>query len=228
MKALITAAVLLAPAALQAQTLPGSSDLDDSRLVARTWEVTITMKRGDQSMNAGTTKYELAEMPGSRWAYMTTTTTQLGTASDTTIMKQGTLEPISHRSHAVPRTLSLDFDGTRVTGVYAPRDSAGRDIERVTAVPTFDAAVLDVILSSLPLAAGYATRLPMYIEEQKGLVWFDVTVAGATDVGSVPAWDVRGGAMNYTVSFKLARDDHRFLAGRVEYPNGAAMEMTRK
>ena len=225
MKALITA-VLLAPAALQAQTLPGSSDLDDSRLVPRTWEVTITMKRGDQSMNAGTTKYELAELPGGRWAYMTTTTSQLGTATDTTIMKQGTLEPISHRSHAVPRTLSLDFDGRRVTGVYAPRDSAATGIDRVTDVPAFDAAVLDVVLGALPLAEGYATRLPMYIEERKGLVWFDVTVAGATDVDSVPAWDVRVAVLNYTVSYLLARDDHRFLAGRVEYPNGAAVEMT--
>jgi hypothetical protein len=225
MKALITV-VLLAPAALQAQTLPGSSDLDDSRLVPRTWEVTITMTRGDQSMNAGTTKYELAELPGGRWAYMTTTTSQLGTATDTTIMKQRTLEPISHRSHAVPRTLSLDFDGTRVTGVYTPRDSAATRIERVTEVPVFDAAVLDVVLGALPLAEGYATRLPMYIEERKGLVWFDVTVAGATDVDSVPAWDVRVAVLNYTVSYLLACDDHRFLAGRVEYPNGATVEMT--
>jgi hypothetical protein len=66
----------------------------------------------------------------------------------------------------------------------------------------------------------------MYIEERKGLVWFEVTVAGAADVGSVPAWEVRVAVLNYTVSYFLARDDHRFLAGRVEYPNGAAVEMT--
>ena len=221
-------ALLLSPAALQAQTLPGSSDLDDSRLKSGTWEVTMTLRRGEQEMQAGTTKYELAELPGGRWAYVTVTTTQLGTATDTSIVKQRTLEPISHRSHAVPRMLSLDYHGRNVTGVYAPRDSAATDIERVTEVPTFDAAMLDIILGSLPLAAGYATRLPMYIEEQKGLVWFDVTVAGATDVGSVPAWDVRVAVPRYNVDFKLARDDHRFLAGRVEYPNGAAMEMTRK
>jgi hypothetical protein len=157
---------------------------------------------------------------------MTTTTSQLGTAADTSIMKQGTLEPISHRSHAVPRTLSLDFDGTRVTGAYAPRDSTAREIERVTEVPAFDAAVLEIVLGSLPLAAGYTTRLPMYIEERKGLVWFDVTVAGATEVDSVAAWDVRVNVLTYTVSYLLARDYHRVLAGRVEYPNGATVEMT--
>jgi hypothetical protein len=42
----------------------------------------------------------------------------------------------------------------------------------------------------------------------------------------VPAWEVRVAVLNYTVSYSLARDDHRFLAGRVEYPNGAAVEMT--
>jgi hypothetical protein len=225
MKALITI-VLLIPATLQAQTLPGSSDLDDSRLAARTWEVTFTMKRDGQSMKGGTTKYELARLPGGRWAYMTTTTSQLGTAADTSIMKQGTLEPISHRSHAVPRTLSLDFDGTRVTGAYAPRDSTAREIERVTEVPAFDAAVLEIVLGSLPLAAGYTTRLPMYIEERDGLVWFDVTAVSETEVGSVPAWEVRVAVMTYNVSYFLARDDHRVLAGRVEYPNGATVEMT--
>ena len=226
MKALI-AAVLLAPSALQAQTLPGGSELDDSKLAPATWQVTMTFRRGDMEMQAGTTKYELVALPGGRWGYITTTTTQLGTATDTSIARQKTLEPISHRSHAVPRTLSLDYAGTTVSGTYAPTDSAPRPIERVTAVPTFDAAMLDIILAALPLAAGYTTRLPMYIEEQHGLVWFDIAVAGETTVGAAAGWDVRVSMPNYSVSFVIARDDHRFLAGRVHYPNGGVMEMTR-
>jgi hypothetical protein len=67
----------------------------------------------------------------------------------------------------------------------------------------------------------------MYIEEQQGLVWFDITVAGETTVGAAAGWDVRVSMPNYAVSFVVARDDHRFLAGRIEYPNGAVMEMTR-
>jgi hypothetical protein len=227
MKAVITTAILLTPGVLHAQTLPGSSNLDDSKLVPSTWEVTMTFTRGDQEIVGGRTKYELARVPGGRWAYITTTTSQLGTATDTSIAAERTLEPVSHRSHAVPRMLSLDYAGATVTGTYQPTDSAGRDIQRTTEVPTFDAAMLDVVLGSLPLATGYTTRLPMYIEEQGGLVWFEVNVAGQTTVGGVQAWDVRIAVPRYKVNFMLALDDHRFLGGTVEYPNGSVIRLDR-
>lgn len=226
MKAFI-AALLLAPAALQAQTLPGSDELDDSRIEPAEWEVTIVFRNGDVERPVGTTRYELAALPGGAWAYITETTTERGTATDTSIARRGTLEPIRHRSHAIPRTLTLDYAGTSVTGSYAPADGEPRSIERRTAVPTFDAAMLDLILAALPLATGYHTRLPMYIEEQEGLVWFDVDVVGETTVGEIDAWDVRITMPRFAVGFFLARDDHRFLAGRVEYPDGAIVEMTR-
>lgn len=227
MKALLTAVALLLPVAAHAQTLPGAAEIDDSLLQPGAWEVTMTFKRGDQEMMAGTTKYELIAAPDDRWVYVTSTTTQRGTATDTSIVSRGTLEPVSHRSHAVPRVLTLDYHGTTVTGRYQPRDSVGRDIARVTDVPTFDAAMLDVILGSLPLATGYTTRLPMYIEEREGLTWFDVEVLGEKTVGSAAGWDVRVSALTYTVDFVIAQDDRRFLGGRVEYPNGATMVLTR-
>ena len=223
----LMAFALLAPGLLHAQTLPGSSEIDDARLVPATWIVSMTLSRAGVDIPVGTTKYELRRMPAGQWGYITTTTTERGTAVDTSIARRNTLEPVSHRSHAVPRKLSLDYAGTTVTGTYTPSDSAPRRIERVTAVPTFDAAMLDIILGSLPLKAGYTTRLPMYIEEQRGLVWFDVVVSGETTVGATAGWDVQVTMPNYAVNFVLARDDHRFLGGRVEYPNGAVLRMTR-
>jgi hypothetical protein len=94
-------------------------------------------------------------------------------------------------------------------------------------VPTFDAAMLDMILASLPLATGYTTRLPVYIEELGGLAWFAVAVAGETTVGSRPAWDVRVTHPRYEIRYSIGRDDRQFLGGRVEYPNGAVMVITR-
>jgi hypothetical protein len=232
MKTLITLA-LLAPSAmgalsaLHAQTLPGSGELDDSRLRPARWEVTMTLKQGSQDRLVGTTTYDLEASADGRWVYVTSTTTDLGVATDTSVAMQRTFEPVSHRSHAVPRTLWLDYDGRRVTGRYAPADGSPREIDRVTDVPTFDAAMLDLVLGTLPLATGYRARLPMYVEEQEGLVWFDAEVVGAVEVGAVPAWDVRVTVPRYDVRFMLAKDDHRFLAGRVLYPNGAVMEMTR-
>jgi hypothetical protein len=231
MKVIIAALLLLpglVPGHAGAQTLPGSRELDDSKLKAGEWEVTMTFRRGEQSVVGGSTKYRLVELPGGRWGYITSTTSQLGTATDTSIARKGTLEPISHRSHAVPRKLSLDYAGTKVTGRLAPVQGAATEISRTTEVPAFDAAMLDLILGSLPLATGYATRLPMYIEEQEGLTWFDVSVAGDALVGSTAGWDVKVVHPKYSMNFVIAKDDRRFLAGRIAYPNGAAMEITRK
>lgn len=41
------------------------------------------------------------------------------------------------------------------------------------------------------------------------------------------AWEVRIAVTEYAVTYLLAKDDHRLLAGRVEYPNGAVVVMTR-
>jgi hypothetical protein len=227
MKTLV-AAMLFLPALAQAQTLPGSSDLDDSNLRAATWQVSMTLRRGDQMIPGGTTKSELVSLPGNRWAYITQTTTPLGTATDTSIVMQRTLAPISHRSHAVPRTLALDYSGTKVTGAHTPKGGAPTAIARVTEVPAFDAGTLELILASLPLAAGYTTRLPLYIEEQGGLVWLDVTVTGDAVLAEADGWAVRATNPKYTLNFVFAKDDHRFLGGRVDYPNGAVMEISRK
>ena len=226
MKALVCA-ILLVPATLHAQTLPGSRDLDDTKLRPGTWDVTMTVQRGEQTMAVGTARYELVELPGGQWAYITSVTTQLGTATDTSIARQRTLEPVRHRSHAVPRTLSLDYEGRHVTGSHVPTEGPAREIDRTTEVPTFDAAMLDLVLGSLPLATGYTTRLPLYIEEQEGLAWFEVEVVGETEVGSEAAWQVQVTAPTLTMVYRIGRTGRQFLGARIEYPTGAVMEVTR-
>ena len=223
---LLVPCAALARAQDASTTLPGSKHLNDSKLAPREWEVVATLKRSGQEIVGGTTRHSLVSLPGNRWAYITVTTSQLGIATDTTIAMRESLAPVSHRSHTVPRVMELDYNGKRVTGSYTPKDSASRHIDRATDVPTFDAAMLDVILGALPLSANYQTRLPMYIEERGGLVWFDVRVDGQTTVGATTGWNVRVDVTGYNVLFVLATDDHRVLSGRVEYPNGAVMHMT--
>jgi hypothetical protein len=226
-KAPLLLAILALPAALQAQTLPGSPELDDTQLKPGSWEIDITMKRGEQTIRAGTTRYELARVGESHWRLVSVTESQVGTAADTTLVETGTLLPVSHRSHAVPRTLSLSFHGTRVTGAYTPRDSAARAIDRVTEVPTFDAAFMEIVLGALPLAPGYITRLPLFIEERGGLTWAEVKVSGQRQLADVAAWEVRVGLAGYDVTYLLAREGRLPLGGKVHYPNGTVVEMTR-
>ena len=220
--------LLTIPAVAGAQTLPGSAELDDSRLRPGSWEVTVTIHRGEQVMPGGTVRYDLAALPDGRWAYIATVTSERGTATDTSIAHRATLVPITHRGHSAARVLSLDYDGRRVTGTLAPRDSAPHPIERTTDAPTFDAAMLDLVLGSLPLAPGYETRLPLYVEEQGGLTWVGVTVEGETSADGVAAWSVLVSMPPRTVRYLLARDDHRFLSARMEHPNGTAVEVARR
>lgn len=228
MKALVIVVLLAVPGSLAAQTLPGSPALDDTRLAPAIWTTSVALRRGDQEIQAGTVRHELVELPAGRWGYITTTTSQLGTATDTSIAQRGTLAPISHRSHAVPRMLSLDYDGRTVTGTYAPREGEPRAIATETEVAAFDAAMLDIVIGALPLAPGYATRLPLYIEEKGGLTWAEIVVDGERSVGGVPGWSVRIEMPPRTVRLVLARDDHRFLGGSVEHPNGATIVMARQ
>ena len=220
---------LLSPITAAAQTLPGGRDVDGTKLQPGDWTVTMTMQRGEQKMVMGSTRYELKPLDGAepRWQLITTTTSQLGVATDTSIARRNGLEPVRHRSHAVPRKLVLDYDGKTVTGQYTPTTGAARDIRRNTDVATFDAAMLDLVLGALPLANGYATRLPMYIEEQDGLAWFDVKVTGEHKVNDVDGWVVRVTNPRYTVDFTIGKQSRTFLAGRVQYANGASVELTK-
>src|SRR5688572_25984733 len=98
--------LLLSPASVSAQTLPGSADIDGTRLKPDVWTVKMTMQRGEQSMVMGTTRYELKAVDGAdQWMLITTTTSQLGVATDTSVARRKGLEPLRHRSHAVPRKL---------------------------------------------------------------------------------------------------------------------------
>jgi hypothetical protein len=225
------AALLLVPSLLAGQaspTLPGDDRLDDSRLMPGVWELAMTLRQGEQEIPMGSTRYELVAAPGERWMYITVTRTELGIATDTSIAMRSSLEPISHRSHAVPRVLALDYAGRSVTGRYAPEEGEARSIARTTSEPTFDAAMLDVLLGALPLSPGYATRLPLYIEESEGLVWFDVEVVAETAVGTEPGWDVKVTTPRHVVHFVIGKRDRRPLAGRIQFPNGAVLEMERK
>ena len=221
--------LLLPSLPVAAQTVPGGRDVDGNRLHAGVWTVTMSMQRGEQKMVMGSTRYELKQLDGAEphWQLVTTTTSQLGVATDTSVARRVGLEPVRHRSHAVPRKLMLDYAGNTVTGQYIPTSGPARDIRRNTEVATFDAAMLDLVLGALPLATGYTTRLPMYIEEQEGLTWFDVSVTGEQKVNDETGWVVRVTNARYTVDFTIGRQSRAFLAGRVQYPNGVSVELTK-
>lgn len=223
---LIAAFLLPTPAAAQNEILPGSSDLAVQKLTPRTWTIDIAMERDGQVVPVGRTRYAI-EHAQAHWRLITSTTSEIGTATDTAVAMSTDLAPVRHMSYAVPRTLFLEFNGTKVTGRYEPKDGPARTVERTTDVPTFDAAWLEVLITLLPLEAGYAARLPVYIEEQNGLAWFDVQVKGAEEVNGTAAWVVSAQGPRMPVEFLIAKESREVLGGRAELPNGATIRMTR-
>lgn len=226
---MLCSALMLAPLAIEAQTLPGSADVDGSRLRAGTWDVTLTVHREGQTMPLGTQHYELVEVNAAdpMWMLITTTSSEIGVATDTVIALRSSLVPVRHRSHTTRRNMFLEFDGTNVTGTYEPTDGPVRTIDRTTETPTFDSGMLELIICALPLRAGYATRIPTYIEEHQGLAWFDVEVTGEATVDGVAGWVVRAVGPAQPVEFVIAKEAPRMLAGSTVFPNGARMEMKR-
>ena len=105
------------------------------------------------------------------------------TMTDTTWLARGDLAPIRHRSHAPQRTLLLDYEAGAVRGSVAPKDSATRRVGAALALPVFDPSSLHLVLRSLPLAEGYAARLPFFDHERLTDRITTVRVTGSEAVG---------------------------------------------
>ena len=117
-----------------------------------------------------------------------------GTTIDSAFADAQTLSPIWQWSHNSARVMQLEFHGRRVTGSYAPTGNPVTNIEQDLAQAPFDANVQDLVIAALPLAAGFHARVPVYIYERDGLVWYDVSVTGREDLpaalGGGWAWTV--------------------------------------
>ena len=152
-----------------------------------------------------------------------------GTIFDTTLVRRRTLQPVWHHSTQPARRLSLDFRPDSVTGTVTPNEGAPERVAHGTAEPTFDSAVLEQVIGSLPLAAGYAARIPFYILEAGGLVWYGVRVAGeetvtGADGRPLAAWRVAVDAMDRTVTSWFDRASGAWL--RTETSMGPGRSMT--
>ena len=119
--------------------------------------------------------------------------TPTGPAVDSSMADARTLAPIRHVGVHSSRTMILDFDGARVTGSYAAAGEPVRPIDQSFPVKPWDSSLYDFVIAGLPLEAGYVTRIPFYVWEQGGLVWYTARVTGTDslelrDGTTAPAW----------------------------------------
>jgi hypothetical protein len=100
-----------------------------------------------------------------------------GTIVDTAVAELGSLRAISHASHQPSKTMRFAFDSTSVSGTVAtPPTATPEAAHQGLGGPIFDSNVIELVISALPLSAGYHTELPFFIYERGGRVPMAVDV----------------------------------------------------
>ncbi len=155
-----------------------------------------------------------------------------GTTRDSAFGDPRTLRPYWHHSHNPARVMTLRFDGAHVAGHYVPARDSVRAVDQTLDAAVFDSNVADLVIASLPLAPGYHARLPVYIYERGGLVWYDVAVSGHEPVpmehgGPVDAWKVSVRSANVQTTWWIDRRTHAVVQSQFALANGTVYRSVR-
>jgi hypothetical protein len=126
-----------------------------------------------------------------------------GEIVDTAVAELSTMRAVAHRSHQPTKTMRFDFAGGNADGIVRPTAAtdtatASLTVHQSLGGAIFDSNVIDVVVASLPLAAGFSTELPFFIYERGGRVVMPVTVRERATVrfptlGDRDAWVVTVG-----------------------------------
>jgi hypothetical protein len=158
----------------------------------------VSVTRDGQARDRGPDNNVLAHVTrGGRQLLVSTRTfnAPTGPGIDSSIADAKTLMPVRHVGIHPSRTMILNFSGSRVRGTYAAESQPVRAIDHPMEARPYDSSLYDLVIASLPLAPGYRARLPVYVYEQGGLVWYDVAVTGRepldlSDGSRIDAWAV--------------------------------------
>lgn len=163
-------------------------DLDGTfiRPVSIQWKISQTTPKGD-TLDWGTSTYEvqLLEMEGRQVLKRTQViTTKKGTTTDVAVADRRTFAPLRSEESSASSQVRYDFTGDRVK-VERSGDVHGdaRSAEVKLDMPVFDfnLGMYELQLAALPLAEGYAARLPTLQYPQK-VEWSTVKVTGREKV----------------------------------------------
>jgi hypothetical protein len=91
-----------------------------------------------------------------------------------------TLSPIRMRSANRNRTVAVEFGAGTVRTTTTPARGAPHTEERSVEVSPFEWNMLPLVVSALPLRAGYRAVLPVFSDRSGGVVWYSVAVTADT------------------------------------------------
>jgi hypothetical protein len=181
--------------------------------------------RDGKRVVAGNLLQTLEERPQGRLLSVQTFDYRGQTTVDSSLSDHATLKPIRHRSHNPKRVMALDFSGSRIVGTYRPAKGEAKTIDQNAERPVFDSNISDLVIAALPLKPGFAARIPCYIYEQGGLVWYDVSVADEVTLtmksaGRIACWKVVANAKGRKSTYWIRKEPREVVRVEVEIPGG--------
>ncbi len=147
------------------------------------------------------------------------------TVIDTAVSNRSTLAPIWHNSKQPTAAMALRFDGRHVTGSHTAGTAAPEPIDQTVGEAVFDSNNQELVMGALPLALGYAARLPMYIYESKGIVWCDLRVVGQEVLDGTAAWKLDVSYAGAHGAYWFAKATGVMLRSDLVLPTGATMRL---
>lgn len=181
------------------------------------WRLTVQKDTVTRDMGVMTSTTRFAEYQGRPAILLVRTVpTPKGNVVDSVLMLRHTLAPVWEHSHQPSKTMLLAFSDSAVTGEWTPADSAMRSVHHPLPRPVFNAAAQELLISSLPLAAGYQTLIPIYSFELGGMELDTLSVVGTGRVqlragGERDAWKLAFGDPFVTATYWVDRETREIL-----------------
>ena len=181
------------------------------------WRMTIQKDTSTREMGVMTSSTHYADYMGRpALLFVRAVPTPGGDIVDSVLMFRHTLAPVWEHSHQPTKTMLLAFTDSAVTGEWAPSDSTMRSVHHPVQRPVFNATAQGLLISSLPLADGYQTLIPIYSFELGGMELDTLSVIGTARVklragGERDAWKIAFADPFITATFWVDRETKRVL-----------------
>jgi len=156
----------------------GNKDVDAARLTRGKWNVRVLVPGPNGEQERSSYFWDVSDIVyrGTPAILSVQYSTAANGGTDSTIISRADLRPLAFHAHNPHQKQLLDYTGRSVSGTVD-----GKAVTDSLKEAAFDATVVDLVISALPLKAGYATRVPTYEPYNAGkgeIVWQDVKVVG--------------------------------------------------
>lgn len=149
-----------------------------------------------------------------------------GEIIDTAVAELATLRAVAHQSHQPTRTMRFAFVDDTAQGSVLYRTGNGDSavtVHQPLGGPLFDSNVIDLVVASLPLKAGFTAELPFFFYERGGRVLMRITVreratVAFTKLGPRDVWVVNVAVPGAPATMWIDAKTHVPLRVRYELP----------